>query len=335
MGSALGCVCVPEAKVAMVERFGKFSQEARHGLNCINCFCDSVAGYVSMQVQQIDVRCETKTKDSVFVHIVVSVLYQALSDNVFDAFYKLTDPHAQITAYVYDVVRASVPRITIDDVFLTKDEIAHQMRESLAKLMESYGYEIKDTLITDIQPDSKVKRAMNEINAAERLRMAAADKAEANKIAIVKAAEADAESKYLAGVGVSRQRLAIVEGLRDSVVGFTGNVQGATTKDVMDLILVTQYFDCIKDIGAGCHDTTLYLPHSPGAIQTVADQIKVGFIEVSDRMFDGARQGSKVPAHAGQKPFKLKERKIHPDKQKEREKEDGDKGKEKMGEKNE
>jgi len=208
------CCCfatVPEASVGIVEKFGKFKREAGAGLHWLCCCLgENLKGSVSLRVQQLDVDCETKTKDNVFVTIVVSVQYQVVPETVFDAFYKLTDPHRQITAYVYDVVRASVPKIDLDSVFETKEDIAMAVKAELEKVMATYGYQIVQALITDIVPDDKVKEAMNAINAAERLRIAATDKAEAEKIMIVKAAEADAESKYLAGVGVSRQRRAIV-----------------------------------------------------------------------------------------------------------------------------
>jgi regulator of protease activity HflC (stomatin/prohibitin superfamily) len=296
----------------MVERFGRFTKEAHPGINCVCCWLgESVAGYVSLRVQQINVTCETKTKDNVFVDIVVSVQYQALTDSVYDAFYKLTNPYEQIKAYVYDVVRASVPKIALDDVFETKDDIAHSVKEELSKVMESYGYDIIQALITDITPDPTVKKAMNDINAAERMRVAATDKAEAEKIMIVKAAEADAESKYLAGVGVSRQRLAIIEGLRDSVTGFTDNVEGTNTKDVMDLILVTQYFDTIKDIGAHSGGNTLFIPHSPGAVEEVAEQIREGFMRVTSPSLTAPTR----PTHTFQSLLR------GPNKEKEKEKE--------------
>jgi len=333
------CVCVPQASIGMIERFGKFDREAPAGLHCLWFCCEGVPGYVSLKVHQLTIKCETKTRDNVFVNLEVVVQYEAIEESAYDAFYKLTNHHGQITSYVYDVVRASVPRISIDEVFTTKEEIAHEIKEQLSKVMESYGYDIKQALITDIQPDPKVKKAMNQINAAQRLRVAAQDKAEAEKIRIVKSAEADAESKYLSGVGISRQRLAIVEGLRDSVMGFTGNVDGCTTKDVMDLVLVTQYFDSLKDIGAACGDTTLFLPHSPGAISAVGEQIKKGFLPVSEGMFSGTNKKS-VPKTGDTPAFKtylLGEKKLgivgkvesQPKEVEEEEKETEGKGKEK------
>jgi len=230
-----------------------------------------------LRIQQLDVTVETKTKDNVFVHVVVAVQYQVIFDNIFDAYYRLTNPREQITAYVFDVVRAEVPKIDLDDVFMTKDNIAIAIKEELTKEMEDFGFEILKTLITDINPDPKVKAAMNDINAAERMKHAASDKAEATKITLIKNAEADAESKYLAGVGIARQRMAIVDGLRDSVINFSKGVEGSSAKDVMDLVLITQYFDTLKDIGAKAGSATLFVPHSPSAVANIANQVNEGF----------------------------------------------------------
>jgi len=227
------------------------------------------------------IRCETKTLDNVFVAISVSIQYHVVHDSVYDAYYKLTNPRQQITAYVCNVVRSTVPRIKLDQVFETKEEIAHAVRDELEKVMGTFGYAISQALVTDIEPDAKVKASMNEINAAQRLRVAAADQAEAQKIVSVKAAEAEAESKYLSGLGVARQRRAIVDGLRDSVLAFSEVVGGTTPKDVMDLLLINQYFDTLKEIGAHSKTTTIFIPHSPGGVSDVAQQVRDGFIQGS------------------------------------------------------
>jgi len=276
------CSSIPQGSVGMVERCGKFQRQASPGLQFLCCILgEHISGHVSLRVQSLDVQVETKTKDNVFLHVKVSVQYQVEPDSVFDAYYRLSEPHAQITTYVYDVVRSSVPKILLDDVFEQKEEIAMAVKEELAKSMEGYGFRIMQALITDIYPDERVKAAMNEINTAERQKYAARDKAEAEKIMIVKAAEAEAESKYLAGVGISRQRLAIIEGLRESVVGFTENVEGATTKDVMDLVLVTQYFDTLKEIGAHPTSNTIFIPTGNEGLSSVSDQVRTGFLEAT------------------------------------------------------
>eukprot|EP00899_Mesostigma_viride_P012708 jgi/Mesvir1/21438/Mv20906-RA.1 len=224
---------ISTGSLGMVERFGQFNRVARPGLNwtCI-CVGDHVAGRLSLRIQQLDVGVETKSKDNVFVTVVVSVQYQVIESQAQDAFYKLTNSSQQIRSYIYDVVRSEVPKIKLDDLFELKDNIARAVKEELSKVLGGFGFMIHQALVTDIVPDAGVKHAMNEINAAQRLRMAAQDKAEAEKIRIVKAAEADAESKHLQGVGISRQRQAIVEGLRESVTHFSQAIEDTTPKDV-------------------------------------------------------------------------------------------------------
>jgi len=276
----MGCYAsIEQSTVGIVEACGKYDRNAPAGCNCLNPLaCERLAGTVSLRIQQLDVTVETKTKDNVFVHVVVAVQYQVIYDSIFDAYYRLTNPREQITAYVFDVVRAEVPKIDLDDVFITKDNIAVAIKEELTKVMEDFGFEILKTLITDINPDHKVKAAMNDINAAERMKHAASDKAEATKITLIKNAEADAESKYLAGVGIARQRMAIVDGLRDSVINFSKGVEGSSAKDVMDLVLITQYFDTLKEIGAKSGSSTVFVPHSPSAVANIADQVRDGFM---------------------------------------------------------
>ncbi|KAJ0041951.1 hypothetical protein Pint_19299 [Pistacia integerrima] len=274
MGNLLCCVQVDQSTVAIKERFGRFDEVLEPGCHCLPwCLGRRLAGHLSLRLQQLDVRCETKTKDNVFVNVVASVQYHALADKASDAFYKLSNTRTQIQAYVFDVIRASVPKMDLDDVFEQKNEIA--------KAMSAYGYEIVQTLIVDIEPDDHVKRAMNEINAAARLRLAANEKAEAEKIVQIKRAEGEAESKYLSGVGIARQRQAIVDGLRDSVLGFSENVPGTTAKDVLDMVLITQYFDTMKEIGASSKSSSVFIPHGPGAVHDVATQIRNGLLQAS------------------------------------------------------
>ncbi|XP_044468964.1 hypersensitive-induced response protein 1-like isoform X2 [Mangifera indica] len=282
MGNLLCCVQVNQSTVAIKERFGRFDEVLEPGCHCLPwCLGSQLAGHLSLRLQQLDVRCETKTKDNVFVNVEASVQYQALADKASDAFYKLSNPRAQIQAYVFDVIRASVPKLDLDDVFEQKKEIAKAVEDELEKAMSAYGYEIVQTLIVDIEPDDHVKRAMNEINAAARLRVAANEKAEAEKIIQIKRAEGEAESKYLSGVGIARQRQAIVDGLRDSVLGFSENVPGTTAKDVLDIVLITQYFDTMKEIGASSKSSSVFIPHGPGAVHDVAAQIRDGLLQSS------------------------------------------------------
>lgn len=268
--------------MAIKERFGKFEDVLEPGCHFLPWILGhQLAGHLSLRLQQLDVRCETKTKDNVFVNVVASVQYRALAHKANDAFYKLSNTRTQIQAYVFDVIRASVPKLNLDDAFEQKNEIAKAVEEELEKAMSAYGYEIVQTLIVDIEPDEHVKRAMNEINAAARLRVAANEKAEAEKILQIKRAEGEAESKYLSGLGIARQRQAIVDGLRDSVLGFSINVPGTTAKDVMDMVLVTQYFDTMKEIGAASKSSAVFIPHGPGAVRDVATQIRDGLLQAS------------------------------------------------------
>eukprot|EP00227_Mantoniella_beaufortii_P010246 CAMPEP_0197590518 /NCGR_PEP_ID=MMETSP1326-20131121/11411_1 /TAXON_ID=1155430 /ORGANISM="Genus nov. species nov., Strain RCC2288" /LENGTH=246 /DNA_ID=CAMNT_0043155603 /DNA_START=154 /DNA_END=890 /DNA_ORIENTATION=+ len=238
--------CVPQGTIQVIQTWGKFSRFAEPGCHCLFPICgEEIAGAISTRIQSLDVACETKTKDNVFVTIIVSTQYTVLKDpeRMYDAFYKLTDSREQIRSYIFDVVRSTVPKINLDDLFTTKEEIANEVKNALEKAMTNFGYAIIQTLVTDIAPDAKVKFAMNEINAAQRQRVAAQDRAEAEKIMVVKAAEASAEAKYLQGTGIARQRQAIVNGLRESVVNFQSEVKGITSKDVMEMMMMTQYFD--------------------------------------------------------------------------------------------
>ncbi|KAF5807186.1 putative Band 7 domain-containing protein [Helianthus annuus] len=280
MGNLFCLVQVDQSTVAVKENFGKFDDVLEPGCHCVPwIFGRRIAGHLTLRIQQLDVKCETKTKDNVFVNVVASIQYRALVDKANDAFYRLSNTKAQIQAYVFDVIRASVPKLNLDDTFEQKNEIAKAVEKELEKAMSAYGYEIVQTLIVDIEPDERVKRAMNEINAAARLRMAATEKAEADKILQIKRAEGEAESKYLSGLGVARQRQAIVDGLRDSVLGFAVNVPGTTAKDVMDMVLVTQYFDTMKEIGSASKSSAVFIPHGPGAVRDVATQIRDGLLQ--------------------------------------------------------
>ncbi|KAL8498993.1 hypothetical protein ACS0TY_022087 [Phlomoides rotata] len=282
MGQALCCVQVNQSTVAVKEQFGRFSDVLEPGCHSLPwCFGYKLAGKLSLRVQQLDVRCETKTKDNVFVTVIASIQYRAVAENAADAFYKLTNTKAQIQAYVFDVIRATVPKLELDATFEQKNDIARAVEEELEKAMSAYGFEIVQTLIVDIEPDIRVKRAMNEINAAARLRVAANEKAEAEKIVQIKRAEGEAESKYLSGVGIARQRQAIVDGLRDSVIAFSENVPGTSAKDVMDMVMVTQYFDTMKEIGASSKSCAVFVPHGPGAVKDIASQIRDGLLQAA------------------------------------------------------
>ena len=276
--SCCGLVCVNESDIAMVERCGKYNRSLNAGCSCVcPCVGDSVAGHVTKRLQQLDIRCETKTHDNVFVTLLINVQFKVIHDHEQDAFYSLENYMLQINAYVFDTVRSAVPKITLDKVFEQKEEIATEVKEDLAKSMGAYGWEIIQVLIADIEPDAKVKEAMNAINTAQRLRVATVDKAEADKILVVKKAEAEAESKYLSGVGIARQRKAIAEGMHDTVLAFTEKVPDSNPRQIMDLVLVTQYFDTLKELGEKARAATVFLPSS--STETVGDSMRQSMLE--------------------------------------------------------
>ena len=264
---------VRTAQVAVITRFGKFLRVAEPGLNWKVPLFDSVAGSVSLRVNQITLTMETKTKDNVFVTIPISVQNMVRPDRVYDAFYKLSDPTAQIKSYVEQVILGHVPGMTLDEVFASQSSIAAAVKKELDADMSTFGYEIVNVLVTDIVPDEKVKAAMNDINAAQREQVAANARGEAEKILVVKRAEAEAESKALQGQGIANQRRAIIEGLQSSIEQFQKVVEGASAKEVMQLVMVTQYFDTLKSIGESGKTNTLFLSHSPSAVKDVGDQI--------------------------------------------------------------
>lgn len=283
---------VRQQTVAVIERFGRFNKVARAGLNIKLPIIDHVVSRPSLRIQQLDIEIETKTKDNVFIRCIVSVQYSILPDKVVDAVYKLQNPREQITAYVFDTVRARVPSIILDDVFQKKDDIALAVKQELDAVMDDFGYSILKTLVTDIDPDAKVKTSMNEINAAQRLREAAIQQAEAEKIRVVKAAEGEAESKALQGKGIADQRKAIIDGLRVSVENFNSSVEGTKAQDVMNLVLMTQYFDTLKDIGLSGKSNTILIPHSPAGMGDISEQMRNAIITANEVSFNSGEDVS-------------------------------------------
>ena len=269
---------VATAEVKVVTRFGKFLRIALPGLNWKVPLIDAVQGRVSLRVEQIKLTMETKTRDNVFVSIPISVQTRVKPDAVYDAFYKLASPATQIQSYVEQVILGHVPGMTLDEVFASQAGIATAVKKELDADMTGFGYEIVNVLVTDIIPDDKVKAAMNDINAAQREQVAASARGEAEKILVVKRAEAEAESKALQGHGIANQRKAIIDGLKESIKEFQTGVGGTSTTEVMQLVLVTQYFDTIKSIGELDKTNTLFLSHSPGAVQDIGQQIMQAMI---------------------------------------------------------
>lgn len=269
-----GLFVVEQETVAVIERFGRYNRAAKAGLNLKIPFLEWVKGHLSLRIQQLDVNVETKTRDNVFIKIVISVQYHVDPDNIFDAFYRLTDPRSQIESFVFDVIRAEVPKMFLDDVFEKKDNIAIAVKNELAGLMAEVGYSILKALVTNIDPDEKVKAAMNEINEQQRLRMAAQEKAEAEKIIRVKKAEAEAEGMRLQGIGVANQRKAIMEGLAESIHALQNELPQASMSELTNLVLTAQYYDTIKEIGSHDKSNSIFLPHTSVGVQDFTSQVK-------------------------------------------------------------
>lgn len=266
-------VCIRTKELGIVENLGEYSQLVGAGLHILPWPLAGVSGRLSLRIQQLDVVCETKTKDNVFVQVQCSVQYRVIEVEAYNAYYRLSDPRGQIQSYVFDVVRSTVPRMELDQTFASKADIASAVKEKLSAVMLQYGYEIMEALVTDLAPDQRVKASMNEINASKRLKEAASHKADADKVRQVKAAEADAEARYLSGLGVARQRKAIVQGLQASVSEFSDTVEGATPKDVMDILLLSQYFDTLSVVGAN----SLILEHEPAVVASLQRQVGKSF----------------------------------------------------------
>jgi regulator of protease activity HflC (stomatin/prohibitin superfamily) len=259
----------------VVERFGKFSRIERPGLHVLVPFAEHVY-FVDLQVKQVQIAVETKTHDNVFVQIPVSVQYQVLEDKIYDAFYKLSAPQKQIESFVFSSILGHVPKLTLDETFEQQSGISINVKTELDTIMSGFGFNILTALVTDIIPDVKVKAAMNDINAAQRAQVAAQARGEADKILKVKQAEAEAESKALQGKGIAAERQAIIDGLRASIEHFRDSVPGTTADDVMALVLLTQYFDTLRDIGTKGSASTIFLPNNPGAANDFMTQILAG-----------------------------------------------------------
>lgn len=266
---------VKQQTVAIMERFGKFHSVRQSGLHIKIPFIDKIAGKLSLKIQQLDVIVETKTKDDVFVRLKISVQYRVLPTKSYDAFYKLDYPHDQITSYVFDVVRAEVPKMKLDDVFERKDDIAIAVKSELNEAMTDYGYDIIKTLVTDIDPDQQVKEAMNRINAAEREKIAAQFEGDAARILIVEKAKAEAESKRLQGQGIADQRREIARGLEESVDVL--NKVGINSQEASALIVVTQHYDTLQAIGEETNSNLILLPNSPQAGSDMLNNMVASF----------------------------------------------------------
>lgn len=264
---------IPERQAWVIQRLGKFSRISSPGFKLKIPIVETIASKENLRIMQLDVDVETKTLDDVFVNLKISVQYRIIREKVYEAFYELDDPHGQIASYIFDEVRAEVPKLGLDDVFSKKDDIAMAVRDNISSQMEQYGYKIVKTLITDINPDELVKASMNKINAATRDKEAAVQEAEAEKIRIVKKAEAEADSKRLSGEGIAQQRLEIVRGFKESVEDFQKALQEVDPQEIMQFVLMTQYFDTLTAIGANENNNTVMVPHTPGGMKDFQQQI--------------------------------------------------------------
>jgi regulator of protease activity HflC (stomatin/prohibitin superfamily) len=266
---------VKQQSAAIVERFGKFVSVRQSGLQLKIPIIDNVAGRLSLRIQQLDVVVETKTKDDVFVKLKVSVQFKVIKEKVYDAFYKLDNPSDQITSFIFDVVRAEVPKLILDDVFLKKDDIAIAVKSELQEAMTEYGFQIIKTLVTDIDPDAQVKESMNRINASEREKVAAQFEGEAQKILIIEKAKAEAESKRLQGQGIADQRREIARGLEDSVKVLNG--VDINSQEASALIVVTQHYDTLQSVGAEANSNLILMPNSPQAGSEMLNNMVASF----------------------------------------------------------
>lgn len=276
---SLGVFTVRQQSAAIVQRFGKFHSVREAGIQFRIPLVDQIAGRINLRIQQLDVNVETKTKDDVFVRLKVSVQYLVLKEKIYDAFYRLEDPNQQITSYVFDTVRAEVPKLKLDDVFEKKDDIAIAIRRELEQSMNEYGYGIIKALVTDIDPDVEVKQAMNRINAAERQKVAAEYEGEAERIRIVAKATAEAESKRLQGRGIADQRREIARGLEESVNVL--NAVGINSQEASALIVITQHYDTLQAVGEHTKSNLILMPNNPSAANDMLMQLTTSFAAAS------------------------------------------------------
>ncbi len=287
---ASGIFTVRQQTATIVERFGKFLAIKHSGLQFKIPVFDRIAGKVSLKIQQLDVIVETKTKDNVFVKMKVSVQFKILADAVYDAFYKLDNPSEQINSYVFDTVRAEVPKMKLDDVFERKDDVARAIRTEISEAMSEYGYTIVKALVTDIDPNHDVKHAMNRINAAEREKKAAEFEGEAERIRIVAKARAEAESKRLQGQGIADQRREIARGLEESVDVL--NRVGINSQEASALIIVTQHYDTLQSLGENTNSNLILLPNVPSAGSDMLTDMTASFI-ASQQMGESMKDAKK------------------------------------------
>ena len=275
---------VKQKQAVIIERLGKFNKVSKAGLNFKIPIIDTISGNVNLRVRELSVEVETKTKDDVFVKIVVTVQFFVIDTmtGIKDSFYELNNPEQQIQSYVFDSIRSEVPLMELDDVFAEKEKIAQAIKTELSGTMQQFGFDFIKALVTDIDPDAKVKHSMNEINAAKRMKEAAKEEAEAAKIRVVAAAEADAESKRLAGEGIAHQRIAIANGLKESVEEVKQAMEdNVSSKDVMNMLFMTQHYETVSKLGEN-NTSTIFMPYSPDNVGDLQMQIQSSLLAIEE-----------------------------------------------------
>jgi regulator of protease activity HflC (stomatin/prohibitin superfamily) len=288
---ASGIFTVKQQSAVVVERFGKFQSIRTAGLNFKIPVFDKKSRAISLKINQLDVNVETKTSDDVFVGLKVSVQFVIIKEKVYDAYYRLENPREQINAYVFDVIRAEVPKMKLDDVFMKKDDVANAIKHEIEEAMSNYGYKIIKALVTDIDPDAEVKKSMNHINAAERQKVAAEYEAEAERIRIVARAKAEAESKRLQGQGIADQRREIARGLEESVEVL--NKVGINSQEASALIVVTQHYDTLQSMGENVNSNLVLLPNSPASGSNMLSEMVTSFT-ASQMLGEQMKEGNKL-----------------------------------------
>jgi regulator of protease activity HflC (stomatin/prohibitin superfamily) len=296
IGALMGAFTVEQSTTALVERFGRFKKTCGPGLHFKVPFIDRVVGRVTHRVRELEVDVESKTADDVFVNLKIAVQFfvREEEDTVKAAHYKLMNPGQQITSYVFDTVRSLVPEMPVDHVFSEKEKIATAVKGRLEEIMQNYGYTIVQSLVNDIQPDAKVKEAMNHVNATARLREAAKNEAEATKIRTIAAAEAEARAKELQGVGIARQRLAIANGLKESVAACSE--AGISSEEATKMVLLTQHYDTVTAVGTQSKATIIMVPYSPGGMNSVGDQITQALLATKEATSPPASEPRNAPS---------------------------------------
>jgi len=274
------CICIPEKEFGILQRFGKFVGVAPPGASYFCWPCTSLSGTVSTKLRQIVIRNEAKTKENVFVTLTIAIQYMVEENQVKRAYYSMENPSLQMQSFVEDAIRSIVPTLELEHLFVAKDKISKEIMEDLAKKMTNYGYTIVDTLITDIDPEQRVKAAMNRITQARRLREAAEYEAETSKVVRVKQSEAEAVSKQLQGEGVAAQRKAILHGLQEGVADLTSAI-GVSPMETMKYVMLTQYFDMLRDVGSSPNKNTVFVATAPGNLSSMADQVSYGMMEAN------------------------------------------------------